>query len=295
MANRDARPLPPKAHAALHDAAIEEIREGYVRWGLPVLLGLHTGLRRRLIIHYTDDWRKEADGGEEIETPKELSCTIVEGGCYTCNSKGDTTTGGPDGVLRPKTGAGQQRTVPVFETWRDTYNEETRDTELAHWLDHYFRTHDAGWGYEASNFSTTVVKRVATRRHDVIADVHQGKREVWLGQSKAEVPDIIGHDLRASWATQCLRTGVEDDTLMDWGGWSSREMIDHYRGYIGDPDGGQRAQYEEGRDDSDDGSDDVDMAEVLDVYNKISENERVNPAEYDNAVLEAAYEMVEAS
>jgi hypothetical protein len=83
---------------------------------------------------------------------------------------------------------------------------------------------------------------------------------------------------------------------MDWGGWKTREMIDHYRGFIGDPDGGQRTQYEEGRDNGDsDDSEDIDMAEVLRVYNKISENKRINPAEYDNAVLEAAYEMVDAS
>jgi hypothetical protein len=141
-----------------------------------------------------------------------------------------------------------------------------------------------------------VIKRVAMRRHDVIADTHQGEEEGWVGQRKRTIPNIIGHDLRASWATQALRCGVEDDTLMDWGGWKTREMIDHYRGFIGDPDGGQRTQYEEGRDNGDsDDSEDVDMAEVLRVYNKISENKRINPAEYDNAVLEAAYEMVDAS
>ena len=37
------------------------------------------------------------------------------------------------------------------------------------------------------------------------------------------------------------------------------------------------------------------MAEVIEVYSAITENQQINPAEYDNAVLEAAYEMVEAS
>ena len=298
MANRDARPLPPKAHAALHEAAIEEIHQGYIRWGLPVLLGLHTGLRRRLIVHYADNWRGESKNGEEIQTPKEISCTIAEDGCYNCNSKGGTTTGGPDGVLRPKTSTGQQRTIPVFDTWYDTYNEETRETELSKWLDHYFQTHDAGWGYESENFSSEVINRVAMRRHDTIADTHQGEKEIWLSAGKRTVPDIIGHDLRASWATQCLRTGVEDDTLMDWAGWKTRDMIDHYRGFIGDPDGGQKSKYEEGRGDNGGGSDDsedVDMGKALEVYNKINENGRINPAEYDNAVLETAYEMVEAN
>jgi hypothetical protein len=297
MSNRDARPLPPKGHAALHDAAIEEIHQGRISWGLPVLLGLHTGLRRRLIIHYTDDWRGGSENGEEIQTPKEVNCTIAENGCYNCNSKGTFNTGGPDGVIRPKTSAGQQRTIPVFDTWCDTHNEEKRETELSKWLDHYFETHGAGWGYESQHFTGHVIKRVAMRRHDVIKETHQGEEETWMNGEKVTVPDIIGHDTRASWATQCLRTGVEDDTLMDWGGWKSRDMIDHYRGFIGDPSGGQKSQYEEGRDDNNGGDDseDVDMVEALEVYNKITENNRINPAEYDNAVLEAAYEMVEGS
>jgi len=119
-----------------------------------------------------------------------------------------------------------------------------------------------------------------------------------MGNSEELVLDIITHDLRATWATQCLRNGVDDTTLMDWAGWADSDMIDHYRSFIGDPGDTERDKYENGKsgdDSSDDGNADVDMTKVVDVYSSITEGEQINPANYDTAVLEAAYEMVQAS
>jgi integrase len=113
MANRDARPLPINALSALHDAAIEEIYEGNERWGIPILLGLHTGLRRSEIAHFTDNWIDEENGGREIKTPKLVECKLEEGGCRHCNSDG---SGGPAGNaregeihIRKTKGAGEKR------------------------------------------------------------------------------------------------------------------------------------------------------------------------------------------
>jgi integrase len=294
MSNRDAKPLSEKAMSAFHDACIEEIRQGKERYGIPALLGLHTGLRRRLIVHFREEWLTEQRGNDAIQTPKELPCKIKEGGCSYCN---DPRSGGPDGYVRPKTGNSEQRTIPIFDTWYDYHLDKKRDTELAKWLNHWYTRNDgAGWGYEKENLGN-VIKIIAKRRHDVISENHEGEEERWLEGRKQTIPDIITHDLRATWATQCLRTGVDDTTLMDWAGWKSVDMVSHYRGFIEDPEGTERKKYEEGRKGSDDDSNntDVDMAEVVEVYSKITEGETVNPAEYDNAVLEAAYEMIEAS
>ena len=83
---------------------------------------------------------------------------------------------------------------------------------------------------------------------------------------------------------------------MDWGGWADAQMIEHYRDFIGDPEGTERKKYESGnRGDDGDDNNDVDMEQVYEVYSAITEGHQVNPAEYDNAVLEAANEMVNAS
>lgn len=242
--DRDARPLNPKAHAAMHDAAIEEIHQGNERYGIPVLFDLHTGLRKRLLVHYDDSWREHTENGEQIKTPKQVLCTIEEDGCRYCHHD---RSGGPDGFLRPKTGQGEQRTIPIFETWYDTYNGGERDTKLKKWLDHWFRTHDAGWGYKRGSVSDAVF-HVAQRRHDVLVKEHQGAVERYVCGTKKIVPNIIVHDLRASFATQCLRTKIDDATVMDWCGWQEPEMLNHYRGFIGDPDGTGRENYNSGGD-----------------------------------------------
>lgn len=294
MSNRDARPLSEKAMSAFHDACIEEIHQGMERRGIACLLGLHTGLRARLIVHFADDWREQQDGHEVIQTPKQLECTIREDGCDYCHQE---RSRGPDGFLRPKTGQSEQRTIPIFDTWYDHYREEKRETELQEWLDHWFKSHEsgAGWGYQRSGWRAAV-KNVAARRHDIISREHEGEEEATLSGVTSIYPDIIGHDLRATWTVQCLRTGVDDRTLMDWGGWADAQMIEHYRDFIGDPEGTERKKYESGnRGDDGDDNNDVDMEQVYEVYSAITEGHQVNPAEYDNAVLEAAYEMVNAS
>lgn len=243
---RDARPLNPRAYAAMHDAAIEEIHQGHERYGIPVLLDLHTGLRKRLLIHYDDSWREQAENGEQIHIPKQLQCSIDDDGCRKCK---ESSTRGPDGFLKPKTGQGEQRTIPVFETWYDTYNGGERDTELVKWLNHWFRTNGPGWGYTRNTFGD-VVYQVAQRRHDVLVKEHEGEVKRSVGNTEIVVPHVMVHDLRASFATQCLRTKVDDKTIMDWCGWRNPQMLNHYRGFVGDPDGTERDNYNTGGSDS---------------------------------------------
>jgi hypothetical protein len=238
--SRGSKPLPPRAYTAFHDACIEEIHEGLERYGIPCLLALHTGMRRRLVVHYDDSWRRSTGEGEEISLPKQVACTIRDnGGCTYCN---DDETNAPDGFLRPKTGAGEERAIPVFEEFYDPYEQETRSTELDEWLDYWFKTHDAGWGYATRQFRPAVFK-VAQRRHEAISQAHQGEVERYVQNSTKVVPDIKPHDLRATWCTQCVRQGVKNSTIKDWGGWKEDAMIEHYRGFVGDKGGEGRARY----------------------------------------------------
>lgn len=244
---QSANPLDPRALSAWHDACIEEIHQGSERNGLSCLLATHTGLRKRIVVHYTDRWRtKDTDGRQKISLPSDqLACTIKENGCPHCH---EDRFSGDDGFFGiKKNTAGEGREIPVWESWMDYHKDESRPTELAKWLDHYFTANDA-FGFSVNHFGK-VVYNVAKRRHNIIADQHEGEVKRWVsGRSKETVPKIKPHDLRATWATQCLRVGIDDDQLMDWAGWSSRSMIDRYRSELNDPSGENTRRYAQGRD-----------------------------------------------
>lgn len=244
--SREAEPLDPTALSAWHDACIEEIHQGYVNRGLSALLGTHTGFRKRIVVHYTDEWRIESAGGtdEKISLPEgQAACTIEDDGCKHCHNE---RYSGDDGFFRVKKNTcGAGREIPLWEEWMDYHREETRPTELPEWLDHYFKTEDS-FGFTPPNFGH-VVFAVAQRRHDTIANQHEGEVERWVQGAKKTVPDIRPHDLRATWATQCLRAGVETEQLMDWAGWESRTMVERYRKKLNDPSGANTSRYAKGR------------------------------------------------
>jgi hypothetical protein len=173
----------------------------------------------------------------------QTACTLQEDGCSYCHK--DELSGDNGFFMVKKNTVGQGRELPVWDEWIDYHRNETRPTQLTKWLDHYFQANDS-FGFSPTNFGKIVYK-VAKRRHDTIADQHEGEVKRWMDVSKETVPDIRPHDLRATWATQCLRAGIEDEQLMDWAGWSSREMIDRYRDKLNDPSGENTKRYAKGR------------------------------------------------
>jgi len=244
---RPAEPLDPEPLSAFHDACIKEIHQGKEHWGTACLLDLHTGLRKTVCGHYVDEWRTDGSNGEKLTLPAgAVECTLKPDGCYECNSDTAGSHSRPDGYFGVKKNtAGEGRTVPVEDSFMDYHKGKSRPTELPKWLDHYFAT-NTNWGI-ASEHLSQIVKQVASRRYDTIAENHEGTEERWIGNVKKEVPDIQFHDLRATWATQCLRTGVEDRQLMDWAGWDTMEMIQNYRQKLDDPSGRNRTAYRQGR------------------------------------------------
>jgi hypothetical protein len=246
--HRSAQPLPVQALSSWHDACIEEIHQGNENWGVACLLATHTGMRSRIVTHYVDEWRKDGTSGEKLSLPSgQHPCTLQEDGCCTCTSE---RYSGDDGYFMvKKTTAGQGRSIPVWDEWYDYNRDESRPTELSKWLNHYFTNNDS-FGFTPPRF-TKIVPKVARRREDVIISEHQGKKKITVsagGEGRREVvPDLQPHDLRATWAQQCLRVGIDDDQLMDWAGWKSREMIDKYRQGLDDPSGENRAAYGKGR------------------------------------------------
>lgn len=242
---RQAEPLDPKSLSAWHDACIEEINQGNENWGLSCLLGTHTGLRKRVLVHYTDRWRIEDTGdSEKFSLPEgPTACTLEDDGCCHCHVDEYSCDDGFFMVKKNTEGVGRE--LPVWTEWIDYHREETRPTQLDTWLDHYFKTNNS-FGFSPDSMGRIVFK-VAQRRHDTIADQHEGEVKRWVGSSKEVVPHIKPHDLRATWATQCLRAGIEDEQLMDWAGWKTREMIDRYRSKLNDPSGVNTGRYAKGR------------------------------------------------
>lgn len=235
---RDARPLTIEGLSVFADAIEEEIEQNGYKYALPIQLDLFTGLRKRLVTHYVDEWREEGKNGYQINTPKEIACTIDPDGCFKCNQN---KTNGKIGHLKPKTGLSEQRTIPVPETWMDFHKGKKRETHLNKRLDEWFAINDT-WAFGRAQQRRALYK-IAVRRHDKLVELHQGEsdnpRYVPGHSAKRVTPDIQYHDLRATWATQCLRSGVKTTTVQDWGGWSNPDMINHYRGFVGDPTGGE--------------------------------------------------------
>lgn len=243
--SRQAEPLDPRGLSAWHEACIEEIHQGKEERGISCLLATNTGFRKRIVVHYTDRWRINDGDREKFSLPSGcIACTIEDNGCKHCHREQLSCDDGFFMVKKNTKGVGRE--VPVWNNWFDYYEGESRPTELAKWLDHFFTTNDS-FGFTVNHFGA-VVKEVAERRHDIIANQHEGEVKQWIGSSEKIVPDIKPHDLRATWATQCLRTGIDDSQVLDWAGWSSRTMLDRYRSELNDPSGENKNRYEQGRD-----------------------------------------------
>jgi integrase len=245
---RDARPLSIEALSVFVDGLEEEIEQDGYKYALPIQLDLFSGLRKRVLVHYINNWKEEAKNGQQITVPKEIDCTLSDEGCRKCNQ---SKTRGDDGKLKPKTSKGEQRTIPLPSKWMDFHSNEQRETNLNKRLDEWFAVHDT-WAFGRTQIIRALYK-IAVRRHDKLVELHQGESEnprIVPGCSgKRKTPDIQFHDLRATWATQCLRTGVNTTTVQDWGGWKNPDMIDHYRGFVGDPSGGELDKLEGNADD----------------------------------------------
>lgn len=244
---RQAEPLDPKALSVWQDACIEEINQGNENWGVSCLLATHTGFRKRVLVHYTERWRIESSGvtDEKFSLPEgQTACTLKDDGCHHCHKDQYSYDDGFFGVKKNTDGKGRE--LPLWDEWIDYHRDEVRPTHLPKWLNHYFATNDS-FGFTPDNFGR-IVAEVAKRRHKTIANQHEGEVERWMISGKETVPWIKPHDLRATWATQCLRAGIDDEQLMDWAGWKSREMIDRYRDKLNDPSGENTKRYAQGRD-----------------------------------------------
>jgi len=182
-------------------------------WSMSVC-GLRVGESAEL----SRSWFQEGAQGAEITVPKD-------------NGEGWT----------PKTKSGF-RSVPVPEKMEDHHTGETVQIPAERLMRAYFV------GSETVNRNAPTVRawfyKMAIQTD--LGDLGLGYVDTTIAGSKGgqtTIPDVMPHDLRASWCVQCLRSNVNRYTVRDWGGWKKSDMVDHYARFVGDPSGKERSKF----------------------------------------------------
>lgn len=191
-----------------------------------------TGLRNQAVSHLSKGWVEDGMNGMQIRVPRESVCNIGEsesGACSTCSKRG--------GVWVPKTDSGS-RLVPVVGEWHDHYNDVRKPTGLPDLLNWYFTENDVVGG------SKKLINR-AVKRAALHGGLHneQSRGFVEMSDMDEPVPDVMPHDLRGSWACQCIRSDINKFRIRDWGGWADVSMLNKYARFVGDVNGDERKKF----------------------------------------------------
>ena len=218
MARREQLPLNSRGLVKFVDG-IEKLEKPKSK--LICKLLVFTGLRNQAVAHLSKEWVEDGMNGMQIRVPRESVCDIGESGaCATCSERG--------GVWVPKSDAGA-RLVPVVDEWYDHYNDVRKPSGLPDLLNWFFTENDVVGG--SRNLINRAVKRAALH-----GNLHneQGRGFVEMDDMPEPVPDVMAHDLRGSWACQCIRSDIMKFRIRAWGGWSVVLLLDKYARCVGD-------------------------------------------------------------
>lgn len=215
---RDAYPL----GAAAYRDMIDELQTNVeLRERMPtaarvaIYAMLLCGLRIGEAVTMKSGWVSVSAGGAAIVVPSEVSSR------------------GSGGSFRPKTISGN-RSVPVPGDFTDHSRGEGVSLEFERVLKAYFVNHE-----EVNRGKECIRRWMCELALEAGVDEYRSLREYTFDREPKEYPDVIPHDLRASWCAQCLRSDVNRYTVRDWGGWADMSMINRYAKYVGDPSGEQ--------------------------------------------------------
>lgn len=217
MGERRAYPLEARGYRALHEVLTSaEFKERAPSAAINAnLMMLFCGLRVGEATSCVSGWVETTDKGTVIRVPEAVSS--------------DSFT--------PKTQAGS-RTVPVPDDYTDHSTGEVVTCYLADRLEGYFMGNN-----EIVREKNSVRRWLAEACQMAGSDIDRREKTRVFGSEKITYPDVIPHDLRASWCAQCLRSGVNRYTIRDWGGWATMSMINRYAKYVGDPNGEQIGRF----------------------------------------------------
>ena len=259
MGRRTAIPLYQDRHVAFVEAAATHPNRDK---GLASLLQVGTGARVDTIGHVHADWFvfKRAKGSERpplyLKIPAQDDCRkgTDTSPCGDCNQADH------DGY-EPKTPAGAGREILIDDTWTNPVTGDREDFPLRDMVEDYFGldgTHApdgvqygnkmiAGNGMSNGQLNTWV------RDVGASAEISAELREDWLRQHIEvedrdipqimdfgtdergnEIPDIITHDLRATYCTHLMRNDVSRDKAINKTGHKTPDSMNPYISFAND-------------------------------------------------------------
>lgn len=198
---RNSEPLQQKAMHELIRTA-EKIEDSVL--GLTVLIGVFTGIRANTLCHIHSDWLEHDEGNLYLRVPNEFRCRKY-GKDELC---GDCRARVGDGYS-PKSDAGGGRRLKIPETWHNHYtSQDEAPTEIRKRIDHYFAIGDDDYGncmLDGDGISVSTANRyvkLVAKEAEIGFYLKQG----YIDHSKlGRVPDLMVHDLRATYCVQLMR------------------------------------------------------------------------------------------
>lgn len=199
---RDSHPLIQKSMHLFVKAA-----EGYDETlvSLVALIGLFTGVRANTLCHIHSDWFTYDDGDLYLKVPNEFPCRKygTSKPCGDCRARvGDEYS--------PKTPAAGGRRLKIPEQWHNHFVDRNRQQPLSlrDSVEHYFKIEEDDHGYEmfdgdgiSISTANRYVKRIAAE-----AEIGFLRKPGYIEHSKlGRVPDVMTHDLRATYCVQLMR------------------------------------------------------------------------------------------
>lgn len=225
-------PLNAEGFHLFHRAAREQDDPAKRLVGLGLL---HLGLRNQTISHMKEDWLEDGPNGLQVRVPRQEECYKF-GGCCHCQGEENNA---PDGYWSPKTPT-SARVVPVPSHFENHHTGEREETGLHSLLRNFYELEEAiGVGRQ------TILRWVGEIGLD--GGIHEiqsrGLVTKMAGDGEKMYPDLVAHDLRGSWACQCVRSDVNRFRIRDWGGWRDVSTLNKYVRFVGGGDGSERQKY----------------------------------------------------
>jgi hypothetical protein len=260
MGRRTAIPLYRDRHVAFVQAAATHPNRDK---GLASLLQVGTGARVDTIGHVHADWfiYKPPKNGDKpplyLKIPAEDDCR--KGGdtepCGDCNKGGHEK-------YNPKTPAGAGREILIDDTWTNPVTGDREDFPLRAMVEDYFGldgTHApdkvrygnemiAGNGMSSGQLNTWV--RDVGAHAEISAELRDGwlREHIEIDEDRDqeqikdfgtdeqgnEIPDIITHDLRATYCTHLMRNDVPRDKAINKTGHKVPQSMNPYISFAND-------------------------------------------------------------
>lgn len=253
MPRRTAVPLFKSRHALLIDELITSNKRDKA---MTCHLGVGTGGRDQTIAHIHSSWfRYRPDMGPEGETPLYLRIP-GDGDCHKDTEAdlcGECRKAGHDGY-EPKTPAGSGRQILISNSWTNHMTGDTEYFGLKDAVEDYFALagphapdgvqigHDMiqtarGGGYSGGlsskwlrELATDAGIRGSSRRDQLVEYMEDTGNIKDFGErgDGIKIPDMIFHDLRATYCTQLMRCEVPPSKAISKTGHADPESLKPY-------------------------------------------------------------------